>query len=83
MRLHARIPLHDAGTGQEVVVRRILFDTLRAECARLGVRAGGTIRVERRSGSQLAVALPGACTVLLGSDWARFIEVEPPAPAAP
>lgn len=70
--------LLDATPGQAVAVRTILFDLLREECARLGLRPGQTIRVGERTDSHVAVAVPGESTVHLRREWVRFIEVDAP-----
>lgn len=72
--------LHEARTDERVCIRTILFELLRQECAALGVNAGQSVRVRRRSVDGLLVELAEGRTVSLRREWAPFIEVEPDAP---
>ena len=72
----APLALDGAAVGPTVTVRRILFEGLRLECARAGIREGTPLRLAMETGSHLLVELPGAVTAVIRRDWARFIEVQ-------
>ena len=79
----ASASLQDVSTRQEVCIRNILFDLVRHECARLGLRVGHRVRVRRRAAQALVIDLPGGRTVALKPECARFVEVEPVRRATP
>lgn len=64
-----------ARTGEAVVIRRILFGTLRALCAELGVREGDVIRCRAGTPSHILLETMSGRTIPLDRDWARFIQV--------
>ncbi|HEY8484829.1 MAG TPA: FeoA domain-containing protein [Longimicrobiales bacterium] len=63
------------GPGESVEIRRILFGTLRALCADLGVREGDVVRCRAGTGSHIWLETPSGRTVAIERDWARFIQV--------
>ncbi len=62
-------------TGEAVLIRRILFGTLRALCTDLGVREGDVVHCRAGTASHLLLETPAGRTVPLDRDWARFIQV--------
>ena len=70
--------LLDVPPGREVVIRHILFEVLREECARRGIRAGEAVRVLARERSDVALAVQEGRTVRLPRKWGEFIEACPP-----
>ncbi|HEX7119446.1 MAG TPA: hypothetical protein VF212_11700 [Longimicrobiales bacterium] len=62
-------------TGDVVLIRRILFGTLRALCTDLGVREGDVVHCRAGTASHLLLDTVGGRTVPLDRDWARFIQV--------
>ncbi|HEX6937878.1 MAG TPA: hypothetical protein VF158_00595 [Longimicrobiales bacterium] len=62
-------------TGDVVLIRRILFGTLRALCTDLGVREGDVVHCRAGTASHLLLDTPAGRTVPLDRDWARFIQV--------
>ncbi|HEX7089061.1 MAG TPA: FeoA domain-containing protein [Longimicrobiales bacterium] len=69
-------------SGEAVEIKRILFEALRELCADLGVREGDLVRCRAETPSQLLLETPTGRTVALARDWARFIQVVSPGPAA-
>ena len=69
--------LHDAKPGERLRVMAVLFDTLRARCADLGIRPGSEVCVLRRTADHLHVALRRGGTAVLRRAEAGFIEVQP------
>lgn len=69
------------GRGREYEVRRIVFDVVKARCARLGLERGMTIRCLRKDRSSVLVELPDGAVAPIESIYARFIEVTPVEPS--
>jgi hypothetical protein len=67
--------LVDVPPGETVVVRRVLFDSLRAHCAERGIKAGDRITVVRSSESNLLLWEAGGRVVRCRPEVARFVEV--------
>jgi hypothetical protein len=80
MRLDVPVrPLHSLGdspVGQSVVIRQILFDGLRSDCERVGVREGQAFRLDEGTHSHLLLETRDGRTAKVRREWARFIEVE-------
>lgn len=66
-------------TGEAILIRRILFGTLRTYCADLGLREGDVLRCRAGTASHLLLQTPAGRTITLERDWARFIQVSAPA----
>jgi len=69
--------LNAAMQGEVVEVRAIVFDLIRKECDRMGIRVG--VRILLREGTPVHLYLDrvdGTCAVLR-REWAQFIQVEP------
>jgi hypothetical protein len=62
-------------TGDVVLIKRILFGTLRSLCTDLGVREGDVVHCRAGSASHLLLDTPTGRTVPLDREWARFIQV--------
>lgn len=71
------LSLHDARPGERLRVVSVLFDTLRARCAELGIAPGSEVRVLRRTASHIHLALRRGGTASLRRIEAGFIEVQP------
>jgi hypothetical protein len=56
-------------------IRRILFDQLRRDCARIGLREGERVRCRRSLPATLLLETETQTSVVLPRDWARFIAV--------
>ncbi len=65
-------------TGDVVLIRRILFGTLRSLCRDLGVREGDVVHCRSGSASHLLLDTAAGRTVPIDRDWARFIQVSTP-----
>jgi DNA-binding Xre family transcriptional regulator len=63
------------GTGEEVEIRRILFETLRSLCDKLDVHEGDVVKCRAETTTQLLLETPHGRRVTLQRDWARFIQV--------
>ena len=63
------------GTGEEVEIRRILFDTLRTLCDELDVHEGDVVKCRAGTTTQLLLETQHGRRVTLQRDWARFIQV--------
>jgi hypothetical protein len=72
-----------ARTGEEVVIRRILFGALRALCAALGLREGDVVSCRAGTATHLVLRTASGKTIPLDRDWARFIQVSPASHSAP
>jgi len=69
--------LHDARIGERVRVLSVLFDTLRARCAEVGIHPGSEIRVVRRTAEHIHLALASGSAAILRRVESEFIEVQP------
>jgi hypothetical protein len=58
-------------------VEHILFDSLREECHGIGIAEGDVLRCRRSSRAVLLLETSAGRTLILDSDWARFIQVRP------
>jgi DNA-binding Xre family transcriptional regulator len=65
------------GTGEEVEIRKILFETLRALCDELDVHEGDVVKCRAGTTTQLLLETRQGRRVTLQRDWARFIQVCP------
>jgi hypothetical protein len=63
------------GTGEQVEIRRILFDTLRTLCDELDVHEGDVVKCRAGTNTQLLLETQHGRRVTLQRDWARFIQV--------
>lgn len=61
--------------GEQVTVRRILFDLVRDQCSDCGVREGSRLRGRREGGKVVVVDATSGRRVRCDSRHARFIEV--------
>lgn len=64
--------------GEIVVIRHILFGSLRDLCQRTGFQEGDVVRCRLATPSHLLLELPNGHTVPCARDWARFIRISPP-----
>jgi Fe2+ transport system protein FeoA len=71
------LSLHDARPGDRLRVVSVLFDSLRARCAELGIRPGSEIRVVHRTAAHVHLALLRGGTASLHRIEAAFVEVQP------
>ncbi|MGH7477442.1 MAG: hypothetical protein ACRELD_14340 [Longimicrobiales bacterium] len=69
--------LDHAPTGQSLRIRSILFDSVRSQCAEVGLREGDVIRIDAATTSHLRVHGPAGDPVELPRDAARFIQAVP------
>jgi hypothetical protein len=80
MRLQTHIAtatsLFDAPVDHSTTVLQILFEEVRRECARLGLREGQTIRARESTDLHILLEFSDGWTATLARRWARFIEVE-------
>lgn len=67
--------LADVPPGETVVVRRVLFESLRAHCAERGIQAGDRVTVLQGGESNLLVWQVGGRVVRCRPEVARFVEV--------
>lgn len=74
------LSLAAASAGDSIVIRRILFSTLRSLCSELGIREGDVVQCRAGTSSHLLLRTGAGRTIPLERDWARFIQVVP-APA--
>jgi hypothetical protein len=65
-------------TGDVVLIKRILFGTLRSLCTDLGVQEGDVVHCRAGSASHLLLDTASGRTVPIDRDWARFIQVSTP-----
>lgn len=72
-----------ARAGDSVVIRRILFSTLRSLCSELGIREGDMVHCRAGTSSHLLLRTGAGRTIPLERDWARFIQVAPVTAEAP
>jgi hypothetical protein len=63
--------------GEEAVIEAIFFGALRALCADIGIREGGTVRCRGGTGGVLLLVNEDGRTVSLARDWARYIRISP------
>lgn len=76
--LHGGEPVRSfaaARAGEVVLIRRILFGTLRALCSDLGLLEGSRVRCRAATPSHLLLETAGGRTIALERDRARFIQV--------
>lgn len=71
------ISLLDVAPGTRVLVRRVLFYTVRSVCDELGVVPGAELEVCSPHGSGVVVRLDDGRRPELQAALARFVEVEP------
>lgn len=71
------------GPGETVVVRCILFDSLRSLCAELDLREGDIVSCRATTPTQLLLEKPNGQGITLRRDRARFIQVSQPAGPLP
>ena len=69
--------LVEAIPGQDVTVRRILFDCPKQCCRSLGICEGDSLRPGTRNGEAILVRRGDGRSVPCPADLARFIEIEP------
>ena len=69
------VSLADAPVGSSVRVEWILFDLVRAVCARAGIHEGDRVRVRARLGGTVAVETEAGQTAMLPGDCSPFVEV--------
>ncbi len=67
--------LDTAQAGELVMVRRILFDTLRSHCSERGVREGARLRVRAGDAGRVELETTGGRAVPCERRYARFIQV--------
>jgi hypothetical protein len=67
--------LVDVPPGETVVVRRVLFDSLRAHCAERGIKPGARVTVVRSGESNVVLWEAGGKVVRCPPEVARFVEV--------
>jgi len=75
--------LATARAGEEVVIQRILFGALRNLCADLGVYEGDVVSCRAGISTHLVLRTATGRTIPLDREWARFIQISEPVPAAP
>lgn len=63
--------------AEPVLIRSILFDLVRARCARLGIAEGDVVRVRATRTRELVLETDDHRTIALERDAARFIQVTP------
>ena len=61
--------------GQRVRVEPILFEMLKDLCRGIGIVEGDVVRCRRTSRAVVLLEVASGRTVILESDWARFVEV--------
>lgn len=71
------------GPGETVVVRCILFDSLRSLCAELDLREGDIVSCRTATPAQLLLETANGQGITLHRDLARFIQVSRPAGPPP
>lgn len=57
------------------MIRCILFDGVRASCARLGLGAGSVVRALGATATHVRVLAANGREALLDSRWAHFVQV--------
>lgn len=67
--------LASARAGEVVIIRRILFDTLRSLCADLGVFEGDVVSCRAGTATHLVLRTVTGRTVPLDREWTRFIQI--------
>ncbi len=67
--------LENVGAGEEVTVRRILFDTLRSHCRERGIEEGSHVSGRAADARQVIVETSGGQAVPCERRYARFIQV--------
>lgn len=68
--------------GEAVMIRRILFGTLRSLCADLGVFEGDIVSCRAGTSTHLVLRTAAGRTIPLDREWARFIQISEPQPPA-
>lgn len=68
--------------GETVRIERILFDTLRDLCHDVGLAEGDVVHCRHNSNAVLLLGTDEGRTIILDSDWARFIQAAPVVPPA-
>lgn len=79
--LHGGEPVRSlaaARAGEVMLIRRILFGTLRALCSDLGLPEGSRVRCRAATPSHILLETPGGRTIAIERDRARFIQVSAP-----
>jgi hypothetical protein len=74
MQEHAE-SLVDVGPGETVRVRQVIFDSLRAYCAELGVGKGDQLTLLESGRSNLLLEEADGRLVRCPCEYARFVEV--------
>lgn len=69
--------------GEAVMIRRILFGTLRNLCADLGVFEGDIVSCRAGTSTHLVLRTSAGRTIPLDREWARFIQISEPIAPAP
>lgn len=67
--------LAEVSASERVRVERILFHVLQDLCYDLGLEEGDVLRCRRASRSFIVLETAGGRTIIMETDWARFIEV--------
>jgi len=67
--------LADVAPDEVVTVRRVLFECLRARCAKLGLREGDRVDVRGRRHSSRVLRTADGRLVRCPPELARFVEV--------
>ncbi len=67
--------LADVGPSETVRIERILFHTLQDLCYGLGLEVGDVVRCRRATRSILVLETETGRTIIVDTDWARFVEV--------
>ncbi|HKJ92623.1 MAG TPA: ferrous iron transport protein A [Longimicrobiales bacterium] len=70
------VRLADVGPGERFVVRRILFEGLRAQCGAQGVWAGEVVEVVERDDARMLLRVGAGRVLRCPSSVASFVEVE-------
>jgi hypothetical protein len=75
--------LASARAGEAVMIRRILFGTLRNLCADLGVFEGDVVSCRAGTATHLVLRTASGRTIPLDREWTRFIQISEAIPPAP
>jgi hypothetical protein len=75
--------LASARAGEAVMIRRILFGTLRNLCADLGVFEGDVVSCRAGTATHLVLRTASGRTIPLDREWTRFIQISEAISAAP